>query len=250
MKGDWDQEVPGDVKNDFLLWLRELPLLEEVRIPRWLKEIEESVVNCSLHAFCDASKAAYAAAVFVRTEYSTFVQVQLVQAKSRVAPLKQLTIPRLELLSATIGARLAVSAEKEIEQGKPSIFFWSESSTVIVWIQREGSWGVFLWNRIQEIRSLMRKETWRHVPGAMNPADLPSRGCSFRQLLDARWWEGPPWLKLPPEDWPSGESPPDEDVVMQERRKVVVSSPLCKEDKFDRYYVFSNDYDKVIRVLT
>jgi hypothetical protein len=70
VKGDWDQEVPDDVKNDFLLWLREPSLLEEVRIRRWLKGIEESAVNCSLHAFCNASKAAYATAVFVRKEYS------------------------------------------------------------------------------------------------------------------------------------------------------------------------------------
>jgi len=55
MKGDWDQEVPEDEKNDFLLWLRELPLLEEVKIPRWPRGIEECVVNCSLHTFCGAS---------------------------------------------------------------------------------------------------------------------------------------------------------------------------------------------------
>ena len=188
------------------------------------------MVNCSLHTFCDASKAAYAAAVFVRTEYNTCVQVQLVQARSRVSPLKQLTIPRLELLAATIGARLAVSVKKEIEQGNPSLFFWSDSSTVIAWIQREDSCGVFVWNRIQEIRSLTTIEAWRHVPGAMNPADLPSHGCSVRQLLDSESWEGPPWLKLLPEDWPSGESQPDEDLVMQERRTGIVSSLLCKSD--------------------
>ena len=92
------------------------------------------MVNYSLHTFCDVSKAAYAAAVFVRTEYSTCVQVQLVQARSRVSPLKQLTIPGLELLTATIGAMLAVSVKKEIEQGEPSLFFWSDSSTMIAWI--------------------------------------------------------------------------------------------------------------------
>jgi hypothetical protein len=70
-------------------------------------------VNCSLHTFCDVSKAAYAAAVFVRTEYSTCVQVQLVQARSRVSPLKKLTIPELELLTATIGAMLAVCEERD-----------------------------------------------------------------------------------------------------------------------------------------
>jgi len=95
------------------------------------------VVNCSLHTFCDASKAEYAAAIFVRLEFNTCVQVQLVQARSRVSPLKQLTIPRLELLAATIGARLAASVKKEVEQGNPSLFFWSDPSTVITWIQRE-----------------------------------------------------------------------------------------------------------------
>jgi hypothetical protein len=98
--------------------------------------------------------------------------------------------------------------------------------------------------RIQEIRSLTMKEAWRHVPGAMNPADLPSCGCFVRQLLDFKWWEGPPWLKLPPEDWSSRESQLDEDMVMQERRKTVVSSLLCKDVKADWYYSFSNDYDK------
>jgi hypothetical protein len=57
----------------------------------------------------------------------------------------------LELLAATIGARLAVSVKKEMEWGKPSLFFWSDSSTVIAWIQREDSWGIFAWNSIQEI---------------------------------------------------------------------------------------------------
>jgi len=62
---------------------------------------------------------------------NTCVQVQLVQARSRVSPLKQLTIPRLALLAAMIEARLAVSVKKETEQGNPSLFVWGDSSTVI-----------------------------------------------------------------------------------------------------------------------
>jgi len=151
MKGGWDQEVPEDVRNEFLRWLRDLPRLEEVRIPRWLWGVEDSVLNCSLHTFCDASKAAYAAAVFVRTEYNSSVQVQLVQAKSRVSPIKPLTIPCLELLAATIGARLAVSVKKEIDQNPTSLFFWSYSSAVISLIKKKDYWSVLLWNRIQEI---------------------------------------------------------------------------------------------------
>jgi hypothetical protein len=191
MKGEWDQEVPEVVRNDFLQWLRDLPLLEEVKIPRWLRGIEDSVLNCSLHTLCDASKSAYAAAVFVRTEYNLSGQVQLVRAKSRVSPIKPLTIPRLELLAATMGARLAVSVKKETDQDPTSLFFWSDFSAVISWIKKEDTWSVFVWNRTQEIRSLTPREAWLHVPDVMNPADLPSCGCSVPRLLESKWWEGP-----------------------------------------------------------
>jgi hypothetical protein len=139
---------------------------------------------------------AYAAAVFARFEYSTCVQVQLIQAKSMVAPVKAVTIPRLELLAATIGARLATSIVKELKQRDIMLSFWSDSSTVIAWIKRDDHWGVFVWNRVQEIQELTSKESWRHVPGVMNPANLPSRGCRVQQLLLTRWWEGPACRRL------------------------------------------------------
>jgi hypothetical protein len=153
--------------------------------------VPERVISCSLHAFCDASKVAYAAAVFVRFEYCSRVQVQLIQAKSCVAPVKAITIPRPELSAATIGTRLETSIVKELEKRDITLFFWSDSSAVITWIKRDDRWGVFVWNRVQEIRNLTSKESWRHVPGVMNPADLLSRGCTVQQLTLSRWWEGP-----------------------------------------------------------
>ena len=168
---------------------------------------------------------AYTAAVFARYECSTCVQVQLIQAKTRVGPVKAITIPRLELLTATIGTRLATSMVKELEQKDITLSFWSDSSTVIAWIKRDDHWDVFVWNRVQEIREVTSKESWRHVPGVMNPADLPSRECRVPQLLQNRWWEGPAWLKQPAEDWPSGELQPDEAMVEQERR--VLFPPFC-----------------------
>lgn len=249
MKGGWDEEVPDDVKNAFLAWLQKLPLLEEVKIPRWLMGMNDTITSCSVHTFCDASKLAYAAAVFLRLKYNSYVHVQLIQAKSRVSPLKEMTIPRLELLAATIGARLTASLRKEFEELDTDFFFWSDSTTVITWIQREDHWGVFVWNRVQEIKSLTVKEAWRHIPGNMNPADLASRGCSAEQLLKSRWWEGPPWLKLPLEEWPSEATEPDEEMIRQERRKVTTSTLLNTDSDCDRLYNFSNDYDKVVRVI-
>jgi len=83
----------------------------------------------------------------------------------------------------------------------------------------------------------------------MNPADLPRRGCTVQQLLQARCWEGPAWLKQPAKDWPSGEPQPDEEIVEQERRKCIVSSLQCKEGQTDWYHAFSRTYDKIARVL-
>ena len=120
---------------------------------------------------------------------------------------------------------------------------------MISWIKKEDTWSVFVWNWIEEIRSLTPREVWRHVQGVTNPADLPSLGCSVPQLLESKWWEGPAWLKLPPEEWPSGEQQPDEDVVVQKRRKGIVSSLLCKGDRDDWHYAISNDYDMAVRVL-
>ena len=157
MTCEWDQGVPEDVRKSFLLWLQDLPIFKEVKIPQWLMGIADRVLSCSLHIFCGTSKAAYVAAVFFRLEYNSCVKVQLIQAKFRVAPIKRVIIHRLELLAETMGARLAASTRKEFEQENVMLSFWSDSSAVITWIKREDQWGVFVWNRVQEIRRLTSK---------------------------------------------------------------------------------------------
>ncbi|GBN11809.1 hypothetical protein AVEN_47116-1 [Araneus ventricosus] len=137
---------------------------------------------------------AYAAAVFVRIECADVVQVNLLAAKSRVAPVKTITIPRLELLSATVGARLCRSVPNALQWDNVKQHYWTDSTTVLGWIQSEELWSVFVNNRVQKIRKLTDPTLWKHLPGARNPADLPSRGCSAHQLPCRRWWEGPKWL--------------------------------------------------------
>lgn len=109
------------------------------------------------------------------------------------------SIPRLELLAATIGLRLSRSIVEALSLENIDVNFWSDSATVLAWISRPSNWDTFVYNRVKEIREFSESKQWRHVPSGLNPADLPSRGCNVRQSIASRWCEGPGWLKGEPE---------------------------------------------------
>ncbi|GFT43815.1 integrase catalytic domain-containing protein [Trichonephila clavipes] len=246
MKIAWDSELsPKDV-NVFLKWFRDLYVLKDVTLSRCM------IINSTseLHVFVDASKEAYAACVFVRSMFKSDVKVTLVRAKARVAPLKPLSIPRLELMTCCIGSRLANSIVNALHLPNLRITFWSDSTTALWWIKEKGSWSVFVENRVKEIRQLTRGHLWKHVPGNLNIADLLSRGCSPQQMLISRWWEGPLWLRESPEYWPLGETPGDSEEVELERKKLkVVNIDLSRDAPPWHLYAIS-DYNKMIRVFS
>ncbi|UYV74109.1 hypothetical protein LAZ67_11002136, partial [Cordylochernes scorpioides] len=103
------------------------------------------------------------------------------------------------------------------------------------------NWAAFVMNRVKEIHNLSSTESWRHIPGRLNPADLPSRGCSAESLKETRWWEGPAWLKVSQEEWPKSTIIPDLEIVYSERRKTILNT-LCttreNENLFGRYSHF------------
>jgi hypothetical protein len=124
-----------------------------------------------LHIFRDASKDAFAAVGFVRTEGPEGVSVQLLMAKSRVAPVKASTIRRLDLLGCLIGGRLCRAVTEGLENNRTRKYFWSGSSTVLAWIRRNDEWGTSVDNRVRQINEQTRTEQWRHVPEKCKPAD-------------------------------------------------------------------------------
>ena len=107
-------------------------------------------------------------------------------AKARVAPGKT-TIPRLEFFAVAIGSRQTNEIVKTLGYENIPVFYWSDSTTVLAWLNRDFQWGIFVWNRVREIRSLTSAGTWKYVPGELNPADLPSRGSQAKQLLSTQW---------------------------------------------------------------
>ncbi|KAJ8912028.1 hypothetical protein NQ315_000521 [Exocentrus adspersus] len=108
-------------------------------------------------------------------------------------------------------------------------------------------WSAFVRNRVSEIRTLTDVERWSHVPGAMNPADLPSRGCGTSRLIESRWWEGPAWLRDDPSAWPKEDYNIDEEKVNVERKKSAVVL-LTTVSNFCNLTQFSS-YNKTIRMV-
>jgi len=174
-----------------------------VHIPPWLAT---SNGNFQVHVFCNASERAYAAALYVRSTKDDNPLTLLACSKNRLAPVKRVTMPRLELLAKLVGTRLlhyfCTATGYDIN---PTIL-WSDATVTLRWIRSDPNrWKIFVCNRVTEIQAFMNPTQWRHCPGLDNPADHLSRGLLGDQIqsLDI-WWHGPSWLALPAENWPSG----------------------------------------------
>ena len=132
------------------------------------------------------------AVVFLRIVKTCASYVGFMSSKTRVAPLSEQTIPRLELLSAIFLCRLihsvkeALSSEMKIDK----LFCWTDSKIAWYWIvQSQKEWKPFVQHHVEEIRKLVPEECWNHCPGADNPAaDLLSRGMDCRALETSVLW--------------------------------------------------------------
>jgi len=137
--------------------------------------------------------------------------VRLACSKNRLAPVKKVTLPRLELLAALVGARLLHYFCQATCIDIMEAALWSDSTVALGWIcQDPNRWKTFVCNQVTEIQSYMTPSQWRHCPGKDNPADLLSRGVTAKQLkiMDV-WWCGPSWLAQPPWHWPPNTPPVD-----------------------------------------
>lgn len=267
IKSGWDDQLPEKAVTEFKTWLAEGQYLQHVRVARDMTSgqgLKSS--QCELHTFCDASQEAYATVIYLRTtDEHNRVSVQFVMAKSRLAPVARPTIPRMELLACVIGARLSNFVRAVLNMETVRNYLWSDSTTALAWIKRNDEWGTFVGNRVREICSLTKPEDWRHVQGLKNPADLPSRGCRPKELLQSRWWEGPSWLYGPAGEWPVESASIDETEILKEQKRssqqmklvdnnkatMTVAVMVNQEVKVDKHwYVTSSSYSKNICVIT
>lgn len=248
---EWVDLVPFEISDRWHNFLRHLPFLNSLKISRYLHS-GDYAYRFELHGFADASTKAYGACIYARSfSYNKETwTVNLICAKSRIAPLKMQTIPRLELYGSLLLAKLMRDVFQAISDVKKpdKIYYWCDSSVVLSWIKAEShQFKTFVSHRVTDIRELSTPNAWHHVNTADNPADILSRGLEPRDLLlSTMWWSGPAWLKLDklsPGTFKILEELPE---LVHQNSRVFLSRNLKPFDIFSR---FSSFY-KLIRITS
>ncbi len=196
---DWDDGVPEGIGKVFTVWIEGLECLRSWEIPRTYTRFPwRSAVSFHLHVFGDASQKAYGACVYLSAcSVDGTCTSSLVMARARVAPLKKVTLPRLELLGSLMAARLLVFVKEALRLPQDVAYTcWTDSTVALAWIQSDPhKWKSFVSNRVSEIQSLTSPDHWCHCPGNQNPADLVTRGISATELVQSTLWlRGPPFI--------------------------------------------------------
>jgi hypothetical protein len=248
----WDEELPEDLKTSWTIILNQLHLLNQIRIPR--KVIESyPYKSLEIHGFSDASQVAYGCCVYVRViDANGKISVKLLCAKSRVAPLKTISIPRLELAAAVLLARLISNIQDIIKIKADTVHYWTDSTIVLAWLTGSpGSFKTFVANRVSEILNLSNIQNWKHVNSADNPADIISRGVYPSELLiNKLWFTGPHWLSQNPDGWPSQTAQQITDEV-PELRQVVTFTVTGTDDSHPNLWVINqfSTFRKLRRII-
>ena len=205
-KVGWDDPVPEAILKEWLLWRSELHLLSSHHIPRYYYPKQAIISSVQVHGFSDASEKAYSGVVYIRmSDSNALTHTSLVMSKTRVAPIKRLTIPRLELCGALLIAQLLSHCKKILEVPMERVFAWTDSTIVLNWIQgNPRRFKVYVGNRVSQIMDLIPPDRWKHVLGEDNPADCAFRGLYPSEVLTHHlWWNGPAWLRCNPLEWPT-----------------------------------------------
>ena len=225
LKKDWDAALEPSNAAKFLKWLEMLPLLREVTIPRWMMPgAFKDDWRIELHHFADASSEAYGTASYIRvTDSQGNVTVRFIFGKSRLAPLKAVTIPRLELMAAVIAVNIDQMLRQELTLSIASSYFWTDSTCVLAYIRNvDRKFSVFVANRVAAIHQSSVPDQWKYVPTALNPGDDASRGVG-PAALQQRWLNGPEFLYKDEASWPQQHH----DVRIQDTDPEVKSAARC-----------------------
>ncbi|XP_062710849.1 uncharacterized protein LOC134288933 [Aedes albopictus] len=242
---DWDEKIVDSLRELWNNWTRLLKQLTEVEISRCFFGASSSKLHngIQLHIFVDASELAYACVAYLRIVQDGQVRCVFVAAKTKVAPLKPISIPRLELQAGLIGCRLMETVCEALDLPLEKRYVWTDSKTCLAWVRSDSRrYHPYIGFRVGEILSISVVEEWHYVPSKHNVADDATKwgvGPSFSP--SSRWYTGPDFLYSSEKEWPKQqlkELETEEDLrVMfhQHHHQHAKSQPLVDVDRFSNW---------------
>ena len=238
----WYSDIPPEEHFKWLKLFQELSTLNNVKFPRCLTP-SGTIGHPTLVIFCDASRLAFGACAYIRWKlFKGNFDVRFIAARSRVAPLKELTIPRLELQAAVLASRLGKTIISETRFAFEAIIYFSDSRVVLAWIKGQPrSYKPSVSTRISEIQSNSRPDEWFHCPTNDNVADDVTKGISTEEMK-GRWLNGPEFLRLPTDHWPCNRARRAQHERGKQRTEkvrmtcaVAVPQPVIKYEDFSKW---------------
>ncbi|XP_063989074.1 uncharacterized protein LOC135168625 [Diachasmimorpha longicaudata] len=244
---DWDEELPAHLVQRWGQFREELSQVDQLSIPRWLGCRKDSRVE--IHGFSDASLLAMSAVVYLKVTSADGISISLTIAKTKVAPLKKLTILRLELNAAVLLPKLTRYVIEQLNLDGVPVHRWTDSAVALAWICAHPSrWKEYVHNRVTVVQELVQEARWRYVSGKENPADCASRGISVTQLNGHHlWWTGPKWLREDASQWPHGRAKLDPSTDLEEKPGVTLTASLGRSSLWDLCSWYSSLY-KLLRI--
>ncbi|GFW59774.1 integrase catalytic domain-containing protein [Trichonephila clavipes] len=233
-KLDWDDVLPNSIANEIVL-----------------------------QGFADASEAAYGAVVYLQCFlHNGAAKVSILASKSRVAPIRVISIPRLELCACVLLAQLVKKIHSTLRLNISDIVLHTDSTIALAWLNTPANrLKTFVANRVAKVQELTEGFQWNHVPSVLNPADLVSRGLRPCDLPNLRlWWHGPQFLekgKLSSEETslsPVKECEYSKELKTGSSSDIITSSVCvstnCVSSILSTLLRKSNSYMKIVRIFS
>ncbi|XP_075157736.1 uncharacterized protein LOC142231004 [Haematobia irritans] len=243
----WDEFLSPSTERAWKSFVELYPGVNSISIPRWVQYVPGA--STELHVFSDASEKAYAGVVYIRVVTPDGrIFVHLLSCKTRVAPLKSISLPRLELCGAVLASELLKTIVREIGIGFSQVYCWTDSTIVLSWLRKTPStWTTFVANRVCRIQENVGHGNWYHVRSEDNPADLGSRGVTPADLAASRiWWHGPHWLSRDRSEWSIRDLAQCETDVEVRSIRSHASFFSADEDILERF----SSLDRALRVVS
>lgn len=190
-KLDWDDTVSEETAQKWNAFTEQLHIIDKIKPRRWLQCTPRAKIE--LHGFSDAAEPAMGANVYIKIYDKGEIHVNLVAAKTKVAPIKKMTIPKLELSAAVLLVKLMKKVKESLKMNISATHFYSDSEITLAWIKGDpNKWKTFVANRVSKIHALSEKDQWHYINTKANPADMASRGLLPSELCNNElWWHGP-----------------------------------------------------------